>query len=70
MHQRRFAGAVLADDGVDLARAKANVDVADRENAGESLGNPGDLDDVRARRHRSPFETPYFLATLSIFSFV
>ncbi len=36
--QRRLAGAVLADDGVDLALLKSEVDVLDRRHAAEILG--------------------------------
>ena len=38
-HQRRFAGAVLAADGVDLARLHHQIDVAQRFDAGKRLGD-------------------------------
>src|SRR4029077_6808867 len=37
VHQRRFAGAVLADQGVDLARAHGQVDVVVGDHAGPRL---------------------------------
>jgi hypothetical protein len=43
MHERGLAGAVLANDGVNLAGAKAHVDAIERKNAREPLGHPGDL---------------------------
>ena len=72
VHERGLAGAVLADDGVNLAGAKAHVDMVERKNAREPPGHPGDLDDMRTGRHGRPVlaRTPYFLATLSILSFV
>jgi hypothetical protein len=71
MHERGLAGAVLANDGVNFASAKAYVDVIERKNAREPLGHPGDLDDMRTGRHLRPvLADAYFLATLSMFSFV
>jgi hypothetical protein len=51
VHQRRFPGAVLADDGVNLAGAEAEVDPIERENAGEPPGHPGDFYDMRNSSH-------------------
>ena len=71
VHERGLAGAVLANDGVNFAGPKAHVDVIERKNARESLGHPGDLDDMRTGCHVRPsLPTSYFLATLSILSFV
>jgi hypothetical protein len=71
MHERGLAGAILADDGVDLASPKAYVDMIERKNAREPSGHPGDLDDMRTGRHlRLVVADAYFLATLSMFSFV
>ena len=50
LHQRRLAGAVLAADGVDLARLDREVDVAQRLDAGERLGDAAHLQD---RVHRA-----------------
>ena len=47
LHQRRLAGAVLADDGVDRAGAHGQVDAVVGDDSGEAL------DDVRAARWRS-----------------
>ena len=44
LHQRRLAGAVLADEGVDGAGAHAQVDVAVGDHAREALGDAGQLD--------------------------
>src|SRR5690606_10787320 len=41
LHQRRLAGAVLAADGVDLTAPHGQVDVLQRLDAGERLGDPG-----------------------------
>ena len=46
LHQRRLAGAVLAADRVDLAAAHRQVDVLQRLDAGEGLGDPAHLQDV------------------------
>ena len=71
MHERGLAGAVLANHGVNFASPKAHVDVIERKNAREPLGHPGDLDDMRTGRHLRPvLADAYFLATLSMFSFV
>ena len=47
LHQRRFAGAVLADDGVDLAFLDAEVDVRQRLDAGKRLGDAAHLQNGR-----------------------
>ena len=39
LHQRRFAGAVFADDGVDLARADIQIDIVQRLHARKRLGD-------------------------------
>ena len=71
VHERGLAGAVLANDGVNFAGPKANVDVIERENAREPFGHPGDLDDMRTGRHFRPvLADAYFLTTLSMLSFV
>ena len=61
LHQRRLAGAVLADDGVDGAGAHREVDAVVGDHAGEALDDAAQLDGVGAaaavppdlRRHRS-----------------
>ena len=45
LHQRRLAGAVLAEEGVNLAAADAEIDAAERLDAGKALGDAGCLDD-------------------------
>ena len=45
LHERRLAGAVLPDDGVDLALAHDERDVAVGDDAGEALGDARELDD-------------------------
>ena len=47
IHQRRLAGAVLADDGMHLAWPEIDRDAVERQNAREPLGHPGDLDQRR-----------------------
>ena len=44
LHQRGLAGAVLADQGVDLAGTELEACVGERVDAGEVLGDPGHLD--------------------------
>ena len=39
LHQCRFAGAVLAHEGVDFAAPQVEVDVAQRRHAGEGFGD-------------------------------
>ena len=43
LHQRRFAGAVLADDGVDFTLADGQIDVVERIHAGEGFDDPPHL---------------------------
>ena len=45
LHQRRLAGAVLADHGMDLAFLDAEVDVRQRLHARERLGDVAHLED-------------------------
>ena len=45
LHQRRLAGAVLADHGMDLALLDAEVDVRQRFHARERLGDVAHLED-------------------------
>ena len=49
--QRRLAGAVLADEGVDLARHDRQVDAVQRKRAEKALRETPDLD--RGEAHRS-----------------
>ena len=44
LHQRRLAGAVLTDDGVDRPRGDLEVDAADGDDAAVRLAQPGDVD--------------------------
>src|SRR5262249_5604202 len=44
LHERRLAGAVLADEGVDLALADGEVDAVVREDAREALRDAAHLD--------------------------
>ena len=41
LHQGRLAGAVAADQGVDLALAQVEVDPVQDAGAGEALADPG-----------------------------
>ena len=43
LHHRAFAGAVLADQAVDLARAQGEVHVGQRRHAAEGLGDAAQL---------------------------
>ena len=55
LHQGGLAGAVLADQGVDLALADVEVDVGERQHAGEALGDPTHLEEelpILVRRSR------------------
>ena len=49
VHQRRLAGAVLAEERVHLALAQVEVDVVVREDAGEALRDAAELEDGRGR---------------------
>ena len=49
LHQRRLAGAVLADDGVDRAGAHRQVDAVVGDDAGEALDDVPQLDRDRRR---------------------
>ena len=51
LDQRRLAGAVLADQRVDFARAKIERDAVERADAGERLGDglSGEQDGVHGR---------------------
>ena len=51
LHQRAFAGAVLAADRVQLARQHVERDVRQREHAGKALGDAVDRDDGLLRGH-------------------
>ena len=48
LHQRRLAGAVLADHGVDFALLDAEVDVRQRLDAGKRLGDAAHLQNRRS----------------------
>ena len=50
VHQRRLAGAVLAEQRVHLAARELEVDVVVRDDAGEHLRDPAQLED-RSRLH-------------------
>jgi hypothetical protein len=54
LHERRLAGAVLADERVDLAGADDEVDVGVRHHAGEPLGDAAQLDRRRAAVPHGP----------------
>jgi hypothetical protein len=47
VHQRRLAGAVLADEGVNLAREDIEVDAVEGEHAGECLDDATHRNDGR-----------------------
>ena len=50
-HQRALAGAVLAEQDVDLAGQEVEIDAAQRVHAAEPLLDPGnDLEEARAAR--------------------
>ena len=63
VHQRALAGAVLAEQAVDLALVERQVDVLVGDHAGERLGDPADLEHgdalVVGGRSRDP---PFALA--------
>src|SRR5919204_343233 len=46
LDQRRLAGAVLADQRVDLAAVEREVDAVQRPRAGERLAQPADRQDL------------------------
>ena len=57
--ERRLAGAVLAEQTVDLARAEVEVDRVDGGDAIERLGQTSDLQPGRTRFHRQPRSSTY-----------
>ena len=50
VHQRGLARAVLAEDGVNLARPEVERDVVVGENRSEALGDAAHLDERRRER--------------------
>jgi hypothetical protein len=65
VHQRRLAGAVLPQEGVDLTAPDVEIDVVVREHAWEPLRDPANFEDgpvvhrgdskpIRRRRARRP----------------
>ena len=50
LDQRRLAGAVLAEQRMDLAAAQIEIDRVERERSGEMLGQAGDLEQRAGRR--------------------
>jgi hypothetical protein len=67
LHQRRFAGAVFADEAVDFARTEREIDIAQRVNAAEGLRDAAHLEKRRASRcfrghfaERGHFRQPAF----------
>ena len=49
LDQRRLAGAVVADDGHDLARADREVDAVDGHDRAVALGQPAGLESAACR---------------------
>jgi hypothetical protein len=64
-HQRRLAGAVLAQQGVDLAALDGEVDRVVRDERPEVLGDPAQLDRGR-RRHRGQLSRRGHLSRCSV----
>ena len=58
LQQRRLAGAVLAQERMDFAVSDAEVDVSERLNAAERLGDPGHPDGDRRSAARSSLARP------------
>jgi hypothetical protein len=64
LHQRRLAGAVLADDGVDRAARDVQVHAVERLHAAEALREAADADGEWGGRARGPvLQTRGILAT-------
>ena len=60
LHQRRLAGAVLADDRVDRAASHGDVDVVVGDDAGEALGDAAQLDGrVRSAPHGAAWHSSW-----------
>ena len=55
LDQRALAGAVLADQGLDLSAAQAERDVVQRHDSRKLLANAGRLEDHARRRHGAHF---------------
>ena len=56
--QRRFAGAVLADDGMHLARHDQDIDAFERLHRAEALAQVGERHDRHVRRDRRTWLHP------------
>ena len=56
LDQRRFAGAVLAHQRMNLARLERQVDVLQREHAGKALADPDHLQGGTAGGDRPAFD--------------
>ena len=54
VHERALAGAVLAEQGVDLARLDGQVDAVVGDDAGEALGDAAHLEGGRPWRGQRP----------------
>ena len=52
LQQGRFAGAVFAEQRMDLARPHLERDLVERDDAGEALGDPSHAEERRGVRHR------------------
>ena len=61
-HQGRFAGAVFADDGVDLAAAYPQVDIVERNDARECFAYPAHFQD--SVRHITSLARPRWWAAV------
>ena len=58
LHQRRFAGAVLAHQRMDMAALQAEGNVVERQHAGEGLADALDLEQIFAGRHGAALPRP------------
>jgi len=57
LHEGRLARPVLADEGMDLAATHGQIDVVERLDARERLGDPPHLEENVAHPNRHPFIT-------------
>ena len=63
LHQRRFAGAVLAHQRVHMAALQAERDVVERQHAGKGLADVLDFEQIFGARNGAALADEFALST-------